>query len=298
MNATVIINQTASRNALSLLFTLLMLTPPHWAEETKHDPNRLIQYRGPMPFLAPETWGNQVELRFELYRSPEGGSPIWSELRMVGVSSGGWVSVDLGETQPLPDAALDSPFRFLSIWHGDIEFAPRKQVASLVYAASPSEAGVSRADYLERARSAVKAAAAKAPDRDQRLDWLVDCGSYRMEKHPRDSATWLEAAATATRVGARLPTFEQWYQAYDGEMARELAAMEGHYEWVVPWVYDPAIHGRMNELYRGKPVACYYNELNPLNRYPFRLLKMEPARGQSSPLAGAAAVAENNKLEE
>ena len=51
--------------------------------------------------------------------------------------------------------------------------------------------------------------------------------------------------------------------------------MTGHYEWVIPWVYEPSIHARFHELYRGKPVACYYEELSPVNAYPFRLVVPE-----------------------
>jgi hypothetical protein len=235
--------------------------------------DRIIQYRGPMPFLRQENWGGEVELKFELYRSPTGGSPFWTEAKRVRVMTNGWVNVDLGEVERLPDEAFTSPFRFLSIWHGRHEFAPRKQIASVVYVASAYEAGVSKDNYIELSLAAAKTAAAKVPDREKRLDDLVECGEFSMEMHPRFPATWLEAEATAARVGAHLPTFEEWYGAYDGKPAGKLVSMEGHYEWVVPWVYEPSIHARMHELYRGKPVACYYNEISPLNAYPFRLLK-------------------------
>ena len=266
--------------ALSLLLSLLAtseLTTTSFAGENTNNPNRIIQYRGPMPMLDKEFWGTEVELKFEIYRSPNGGTPFWTESRRVKVRADGWVNTDLGQVEPLPDEAFTTPFRFLSIWKGPNEFIPRKQIAGLVYVASPLEKDASKENYVELARSAAKAAAAQAPDRDNRLDTLVNCGSFSMETHPRLPVSWLEASATATRIGAHLPTFEEWYGAYDAKPAKDLVGMIGHYEWVVPWVYEPTIHARMHELYRGKPVACYYNELSPLNAYPFRLLKRTAA---------------------
>ena len=254
-----------------------MLAPPAFAEADRSSPNRVIQYRGPMPLLGKESWGREIELKFDLYRSPTGGTPFWTESRRVRVAADGFISVDLGQAEPLPDEAFTTPFRFLSISHDKIEFVPRKHVVSVVYVASSDEAGVSKELYAERTVSAAKAAAAEAPDRENRLDRLVPCGGFAMETHPRAAATWLEAVKTATRLKAQLPTFDQWYGAYDGKEAKELVGLAGHYEWVVPWVYEPSIHSRMQELYRGKPVACYYNELSPMNAYPFRLGLSNPA---------------------
>ena len=238
--------------------------------------SRSIQYRGPMPMLDEKYWGSETEIEFELYRSPSGGAPFWSEARPVEVSPEGWVAVDLGQVEPLPDEAFTTPFRFLSILHDGEEFGPRKQVASVVYVAAGSDDNTAAEDYVESYMEAglerAREAAGAAPDRESRLDELVDCGSVGMETHPRTPANWLEAEAEAARLGARLPTFEEWYGAYDGEPAASLVGLEGHYEWVIPWVYEPQIHARLHELYRGKPVACYYNELSPLNDYPYRLV--------------------------
>jgi hypothetical protein len=238
-----------------------------------NDPNRIIQYRGPMPMLDKEFWGTVVGLKFEIYRSPNGGTPFWTETRQVPVQADGRVHIDLGEVEPLPDEAFTTPFRFLSISKDDQEFIPRKQIASLVYVASPYEKDATQDNYLDQALRAADAAAAKAPNRENRLDTLIDCGGFLLEAHPRRSTNWLGAAAQAAKLGAHLPTFEEWYGAYDGKAGKDLVAMAGHYEWVVPWVYEPTIHARLHELYRGKPVACYYNELSPLNAYPYRLLQ-------------------------
>lgn len=127
-------------------------------------------------------------------------------------------------------------------------------------------------DGLRHDDKASAAAAAKAPGRETRLDTMIPCGAFTMEKHPRMPTTWLKAVDAAAAVKARLPTFQEWHGAYDGKPNQELVAMQGHYEWVIPWVYEPSIHARFHELYRGKPAACYYNELSPLNDYPFRLI--------------------------
>jgi hypothetical protein len=262
---------------LAAAFTIVTSTATTVIAEEEKETNRIIQYRGPMPLLGKTMWGRDVELKFELYRSPTGGTPFWTESRRVAVTADGMVSVDLGRVEPLPDEAFTTPFRFLSIWHERTEFVPRKQVVSVVYVSAPYEAGVTADNYLEWSLAGARAAADKAPDREKRLDALVNCGSFSMETHPRHPLTWLDAMETARRLGARLPTFDEWYAAYDGKEAKSLVGMVGHYEWVVPWVYEPTIHGRMQELYRGKPVACYYNEISPLNIYPFRLAERLPS---------------------
>ncbi len=256
---------------------------PAAAQETQMDPSRIIQYRGPMPLLPRERWGGEVKLKFELYRSPDGGAPFWKETRTVSVRKDGWVSVDLGQNVPLPNEAFTTPFRFLSIWHEDIEFAPRKQIASLAYVALSAEKQVlsqARGDYAANPVAAGNAADSHGPGLEKGLDKLVDCGAFLMEAHPRFPTNWLSAVESARLLQARLPTFEEWYGAYDGKAGSQLAGMEGHYEWVIPWVYEPSIHARLHELYRGKPVACYYEELSPLNNYPFRLVVDGGAKGK------------------
>lgn len=252
-------------NRIVVAFAWLVVAAwPSLAAEANADPSRIIQYRGPMPLLAPEHWGHEVELRFELYRSPDGGAPFWKERRTVAVSTNGWVSVDLGQVTALPDEAFTTPFRFLSIWREKVEFTPRKQVASLAYVAAPGEPDILAAAKRAGAQPAVPSA---------KLDRLVDCGAFRMEANPRSPTNWLSAVESARQAGARLPTFQEWYGAYDdGKAAPQLTGMAGHYEWVIPWVYEPTIHARLHELYRGKPVACYYEELSPMNAYPFRLV--------------------------
>jgi hypothetical protein len=244
--------------------------------------SRIIQYRGRMPLLDQKLWGQEVKIKFELYRSPTGGASFWTEERTISVRKDGWVSVDLGEVEPLSDEAFTSPFRFLSIWHDDVDLKPRKQIASLTYVASPYEKNLPLDKYKKYVASALlkaRAAAEKAPDREHRLDKMVECGTFLMEQHPRNPATWLKAVETAKQMDARLPSFEEWYGAYDGKPSKQLVAMIGHYEWVIPWVYEPSIHARFHELYRGKPAACYYNELNPQNDYPFRLVTDAPSKG-------------------
>ncbi len=251
-----------------LIFTLALVSGalgiPSLAQETKDDPSRIIQYRGPMPLLPKEQWGREVKLKFELYRSPDGGASFWKETRMVSVRNDGWVAVDLGQVAALPDEAFTTPFRFLAIWHDKVEFVPRKQVASLAYVAAPGEI------YLPT----VNKASVQPSDGAKPLGQLVDCGTFRMEAKPRSPTTWLGAVASARQLGARLPTFEEWYGAYDGKASPQLLDMKGHYEWVIPWVYEPTIHARLHELYRGKSVACYYEELSPMNPYAFRLVEV------------------------
>lgn len=250
-----------SRKSL-LLMLLLIAASVATAGEKASDPSRVIQYRGPMPWLEDKYRGAEATLKFELYRSPEGGAPFWKETRTVKVNPEGWVQVDLGTTVALPDEAFQTPFRFLAIWQNGIEFAPRKQVASLAYVAAPLD---------DQILPKYSGAATQAGSSEQ-LGKVAQVDGVSLEIHPRAATNWLSAVQIASKAGTRLPTFDEWYRAYDNDKNRQLQSMAGHYEWVIPWVYEPAIHGRLHELYRGKPVACYYEELSPLNAYPFRLV--------------------------
>jgi hypothetical protein len=246
-----------------LLVALITIATPAWSTTS----SRVIQYQGPMPLLPVDARDGQVELTFELYRSPTGGTPFWEETRTVDVRDT-WVEIDLGNVVALPDEAFTSPFRFLSIWHRDVEFKPRKQVVSVAYLALPREeygegasgAGVAYAEDPLSAPIGVEAGA------------TVTIASIPIEIQPQPARTWLEAEQAAQALGRRLPTSGEWYAAVDADTDHALADVAGHYEWVVPWVYEPQIHARMNELYRGKPQACYYTELSPENRYPFRMV--------------------------
>jgi len=252
---------------LPVLFAaLLFLAAPALAGTS----SRVIQYRGPMPLLPADARDGEIELTFELYRSPDGGAPFWEETRTV-VARDAWVEVDLGEVTPLPDEAFTSPFRFLSIWHRDVEFPPRKQVVSVAYLAmerdeyAEGESGAGAAGYADPLAKPVAVEAGPT----------VLVAGVPLEVSPQPARTWLEAVIAAAEAGRRLPTFDEWYAAVDADTDGRLQDVAGHYEWVIPWVYEPQIHARMNELYRGKPQACYYTELSPENRYPFRMVAVE-----------------------
>jgi hypothetical protein len=140
-------------------FILLSAASLH-SGDAKEPSSRIIQYRGSMPMLPRDSWGSETEITFELYRSPTGGSPFWTESRKVSVEkNNAEVSVDLGEEERLPDEAFTTSFRFLSILHNGFELGPRKQVASVVYVASEYELDYTQENYLEKSLiPAIKAA--------------------------------------------------------------------------------------------------------------------------------------------
>ena len=259
----------------SIIASLVLLAGLSATNLSNAESDRIIQFRGPMPYLSSDLHGREVELRFELYRSPERGLPIWTETRKVAVASNGWVRVDLGKIKPLPDEAFRSAFRFLSIWRGDLEFGPRKQIVSVAYAVSPELLEEGEASYFDS--GVVRPGVTSAGD-----SGFVRVGDFEIEKQARPAATWLEAASQAEEAGASLPTFEEWYHALDSGGAK-MGEMQGHYEWVLPWVYDPAVHSRMNELYRGKTIACYYDEISPAQLYTFRFVQRRPTPASPAP---------------
>jgi hypothetical protein len=88
---------------------------------------------------TPET--NPQSLKFALYASPSGGSPLWEEtLQNVPVSNG-YYAVVLGQATPLPLTALNGQDLYLGLaLNGGAEQQPRVRVASVPYALKASDA--------------------------------------------------------------------------------------------------------------------------------------------------------------
>ena len=82
------------------------------------------------------------------------------------------------------------------------------------------------------------------------------------------------------RAGGDLPDYEAWYAALEAAPLSQLAERTGHYEWVLPWAYDTASHGRFNRYFRGRYAGCDYMDLSPTKRYHYRVARPPPDGGR------------------
>jgi hypothetical protein len=219
--------------------------------EKSAEPAIGIRFAGLLPGAVNSKLEGKFRLDLKIYRSPQGGEPIWHERREVDVK-GGRIDLTLGEVTKVPMEIHEATFKFLGVSvNGNREVYPRFAVVNVVYAsAKEALAGISR-------RAAAKEA---APPK-----------GTAVQPETQKAATWREALAAACASGGELPDYEAWYGALESSAPDKVSERTGHYEWVLPWVYDPASHGRLNDYFRGRFQGCDYMDLAPSNRYPYRV---------------------------
>ncbi len=229
-------------------------------EAGKPDEPRLgIRFRGFLPGSQNPTLEGTYEVEFRIYRSPQGGEPIWRETAAVPVREGR-MDVVLGKRVPIPMEIHEATFKFLGASvGGNREVYPRFAIVNVVYA-SRKEALVALAGGAgaSERRSGTEKPSAYGP-REAKVG--------KEEK----KATWREALAAARAAGGDLPDYEDWYQALENLAPDAVEGWTGHYEWVLPWVYDTASHGRLNLYFRGRFEGCDYMDLSPANKYAYRI---------------------------
>lgn len=238
--------------AVSLLLTELARSqePPSDASPAAVGPIP-IRFEGYLPGTVNDSLAGEFDIEFRIYRSPQGGEPLWRETRRLEVVDGR-IDVQLGSVTPIPLEIHEATFKWIGASvNGSCEVYPRYHVVNVVY--------VSAQEAL-RARSREKSASAPVGQND-----TVDVAT-------QGPATWLEALRRARALGTDLPDHGQWYGALRTCSVDSLLARSEHYEWVLPWAYDTASHGRANEYFRGRFQGCDYMDLSPQKRYAYRLL--------------------------
>jgi hypothetical protein len=153
--------------------------------------------------------------------------------------------------------------------NGQREIFPRYPIVNVVYA-SPREALLAH----ERWRAGQEGGKAAAGYEPKAPGAVLAAGK-------REVLTWKDAFEAARAEKKTLPDYEQWYRQLERLPPDESADWTGHYEWVLPWVYDTASHGRYNDLFRGRFQGCDYSDLSPQKKYRFRLA--EPASRKEKP---------------
>lgn len=230
------------------------------AAEKQDEPRVGLRFEGFLPGTHDEKLEGVFDVEFRIYLSPQGGEPVWRESREVRVVKGR-MDVELGEKTPIPFAIHLATFKFLGASVGGApEVYPRFAVVNTVYA-SPEEA--------------LRKPAARAPERYAEPRVAIGAKTEA-------ACSWERALRAARDAGGDLPDYRDWYADLARSEGAQALERSGHYEWVLPWVYDTASHGEYNRLFRGRFQGCDYMDLSPQNEYAYRIARAAPAPQQES----------------
>ena len=222
-----------------------------------------IHFKGYLPGNTDTTLNAKFEVEFRLYRSPQGGEPVWREHHLLDVS-GGRIDVQLGSKQPIPMDIHEATFKWIGASvAGQREIFPRYHVVNVVYV------------------SFKEALLAREPEQTKDPKSGPDMTTPRIEVSgiTEKASTWREALNHARQQGGDLADFEDWYGSIVSPTATNIEERTGHYEWVLPWAYDTASHGRYNKFFRGRFQGCDYMDLSPQKQYVYRMA--QPATRQN-----------------
>lgn len=244
-----------------------------------------IRFHGFVPGSVDPSLEGKFTIEFRLYKSPQGGEPVWRETREVEARRGR-IDVRLGEVRVIPFALHEATFKWIGASvDGRREIYPRYHVVNVVYA-SAKEALLGAADAKRRRDD-------EAPyeDVDPRDGTVPDDAGLEPDRRSITArseapATWREALDRARARGGDLPDFEEWYHALEAADDEQRDDMAGHYEWVLPWVYDTASHGRYNRYFRGRYEGCDYMDLSPEKSYRYRMTTPAPREREGDGDAG------------
>lgn len=224
------------------------------------DPSIPISFHGLLPGNVNLALEGKFRVEFRIYSSPQGGQPLWREEQEVRALKG-QISIQLGMKTPIPMSIHEATYKWLGASvNSQREVFPRYPIVNVVYA-SPREALLVHEKWRVEEREI-----RKRPDDHP--------GSRQVAPAERSevASTWKEALESARVKNRNLPDYEQWYEALERLPPEKSAEWTGHYEWVLPWVYDTASHGHYNSLFRGRFQGCDYSDLSPEKKYIYRLV--------------------------
>ncbi len=99
------------------------------------DVPRTISYQGQLTDASGLPLTDTVQMVFNIYDNPTGGTSEWTETQNSVIVTDGLFSVLLGSVNPIPDTVFRDPARYLSIQVGaDPEITPRTKLTSVAYA--------------------------------------------------------------------------------------------------------------------------------------------------------------------
>lgn len=170
-------------SSLRSLFLFLALSPLATAVADGPVP-RTINYQGYLTDSTGSPVDAPVNLALALYRTPSGGSPLWSSARLVPVEAG-LFSVLLGSEVALPAGLSDGPLYLGVAVDGDAEMTPRRSLSSQGFALRAESAdalqGASLDDVLAFAADGAIPAGARLSIADVNITEVdVDPGSIAL----------------------------------------------------------------------------------------------------------------------
>jgi hypothetical protein len=223
-----------------------------------------IRFHGLLPGSVNPDLEGKFRIQFRIYRSPQGGEPIWNEEQEVTVKDGK-IDVMLGKKKPVPMSIHTATFKFLGASVGGRrEVYPRYAIVNVVYV-SPKEALTALANKKGATRPKSAPPASKTPaGKYPAVKMLVASKSQK-------AASWTDALHAARALKGDLPDYEAWYRSLEESEPDNVLTRAGHYEWVLPWVYDPGSHGTYSRYFRGRFEGCDYMDLSPKKSYVYRI---------------------------
>lgn len=236
---------------IHLLLSVLLQAGGATTEVNPAEPVVPLRFHGFLPGHIQRAYHGGHNVDFRIYLTPQGGEPVWQERHPVAVRNG-WIDVSLGGIHPIPLAVHEATFKFLGASvDGGREIYPRYAIVNVAFVS------------VQEAAAAAREMQAGRPE--------VAGVHELVEDFTQPAATWREALQQARAAGAELPDYQAWYRSLGTASESDLALRSGHYEWVLPWVYDPASHASLQRFFRGRFEGCDYMDLSPANRYPYRL---------------------------
>jgi hypothetical protein len=206
-----------------------------------------VGYDGRLPEVTGKPVSGRMDMTFMIFENHKyGGDPLWTETREVEVHAGEF-HVQLGEKIPIPPEVFNKPDLFVGMRVGDgKEIFPRNQLVQVVYVSSKTPAE----------RIGISGSESAVPP--------------RIDRSPGEKTTWMEAADLCGKKGKRLCDYQEWYRGYQAAEVLGLENLQGHYEWVRPWVYSWYHYETLNPLFQGQEDGCEYWMIAPTNGNLFR----------------------------
>jgi len=263
--------------------------PSREPAKARKEPAIPIRFQGLLPGNVNPQLEGQFRLELRIYPSPQGGQPIWRETLEVRAVKG-QIDIELGTKTPIPMEIHEATYKWLGVSvNGQREVFPRYPIVNVVYA-SPREALLAHERWQAEKRGSEQKPGAGYTAKESNEK------SAAVSPARKEQLTWREALESSRAAGGDLPDYEAWYRKLESLAPDKSADWTGHYEWVLPWVYDTASHGKYNNLFRGRFQGCDYSDLSPQKKYHFRLAdRPQGAQPAAGPENGAGTAKKESK---
>jgi hypothetical protein len=240
----------------ALCVLLALQAPQPGAPQKPVEPNVTLRFAGLLPGSVDPKLAGEFTVDFGIYLSPRGGEPAWKETHKVEVENGR-IDVPLGNVKRIPLELHETTFKFLGVSvNGGPEVYPRLSIVNVVY--------VTPADALAEVEAGKKAA------KEKPLESRAHPSAVLADESEK-ATTWKNALIAARAKKGDLPDHEDWYRALRSMSEDAARARAGHYEWVLPWAYDPASKDPDQRMFHARPEGTDSVDLSATNAYVWRI---------------------------